>query len=191
LIKLKGKVIIEAREIKTGMIKMGLPTVSIFPNTGITFENNGGTCVFEGKCSIGNSSAISIGTRGNLILGNNFSATASVKLISYYHMVFSENVTVGWDNIFTDTDFHKLTKTSGGYTKGFGKIIIGRDNWFGVRCTVLKNTKTPDYCTVAGNSVLNKEYDYSSYCVIGGNPCMKKAEGVYLNKFDNKINYEV
>jgi acetyltransferase-like isoleucine patch superfamily enzyme len=191
LLSVKGSIIIEAKSIRTGMIKLGFPTVSIYPNSGIIYENHGGVCVFKGRCSIGNSSAISIGSKGNLTLGECFSATASVKLISYNHLEFLENATIGWDNIFTDTDFHKMTKIEGGYTKGFGKILIGKNNWFGLRCITLKNTRTPDFCTVAGNSVLNKEYNFSPYCIIGGNPCDKKSEGFYLNKFDDKIDYEL
>lgn len=51
------------KEIKFGMIRLGFLTVSLYPNTSIVYENHGGTIVFNGKCTIGNNSAISIGTK--------------------------------------------------------------------------------------------------------------------------------
>ncbi len=189
LLKLKGRVVIESSNISTGMILLGFPKVSIFPNSGIVFENHGGNCVFYGSCSIGNASAISIGKTGNLYFGERFNATACAKIVSYYSLEFKDNVSLGWDNVVTDTDFHKMTKIDGGYTKGYGKVVIGRYNWFGLRCTILKNTDTPDFCTIGGNSVLNKKYDFPPYSVLAGNPCDKRGEGVYLNNRDDKIDY--
>lgn len=65
LLKMKGNIKIEKCKIKFGMIRLGFPTVSLYPNTGIVYENHGGTIVFNGKCAIGNNSAISIGASGS------------------------------------------------------------------------------------------------------------------------------
>ena len=61
-LELQGNVKIGGGKVKYGMIRLGFPTVSLYPNTGITIENHGGTITFNGKCSIGNNSYICFGS---------------------------------------------------------------------------------------------------------------------------------
>ncbi len=46
------------------MIRLGQFGVTLYPNTGVVWENHGGKVIFKNKCSIGNSSAISMGESG-------------------------------------------------------------------------------------------------------------------------------
>lgn len=187
-ITLKGKFLIVSENIKFGMIKLGFPEVSIYPNTGIVIENHGGECTFNGACQIGNASAISIGKAGQLNIGSNFKATANLKLICYHYIEFKDRVAISWETIIIDTDLHNMVKLDGTQTKGYGCIFIGSDNWIGFRCTILKNAKTPNYCTVGANTVLNKAF-LDEYTVIAGNPVIIKTSGLYHNIYNNTINY--
>lgn len=140
LLKCKGKIQILGN-VKTGMIQLGKYTVSLYPNSGIVFENHGGSIIFNGKCNIGNNSAISIGEKGELIIGDSFSATTSLKLVAYHSIEFKKNVLCGWDCLFMDTDFHQLTFTdSNSLPKAYDKISIGENCWFALKCTVMKGT---------------------------------------------------
>ena len=189
LIKCKGKIRIDG-EIKTGMILLGKNRVSIFPNNGIAFENHGGVIVFKGKCDIGNNSAISIGEKAYVEFGSRFSASTTFKLVSYHKVIFQECVLIGWDCLFMDTDFHKMTKLKGGYTKGFGEINIGKANWFGTKCICLKNTSTPDYCIISAATLLNKNIEAPEYSIISSNtPAEIKITGLWRNIDDDSINY--
>ena len=162
------------------MIKLGRNRVPFYPNDGIKIFLFG-NITFKGVCDIGNNSTISISKNGNLIVGENFSATASLKLTCSKEIVFHDSVTVGWDCIFMDSDFHRLTKVNGGYTKGIGTIEIGSNNWFCSRNMILKNTRTPNYCTISAQSVLNKDYtSFGEYNVIGSD---KKINIISKNKF--------
>lgn len=190
LLKLKGQIIIGSSNIHFGMVRLGFNLVSLYPNTGIVWENYGGLVCFENECAIGNASAISIGANANVYFGNSFLASTSLKLTSYDRIHFGNNVLIGWDNVFMDTDFHKLSIVGGGYKKSHAPIIIGNDNWFGLRCVIFKGTQTPDYCIVGGNSVLNKKYDIS-YSIIAGSPAELKGKGVYRNINDDMINYKL
>lgn len=177
-----------------GMIKCGFNSVSLYPNTGINIKiHKQGKIIFKGKCMIGNASAISIGDRGIVIFGNNFIATVSLRLTSHHRIEFKENVLMGWENVCMDTDFHKLTKLSGGYSKGFGTIKIGSNTWLGLRCTALKNTKLPDYSVISGNSVLNRDYtvDVPAYSLLSGNPASLRKTGVYRDMENDCIDYEL
>ncbi|WP_146113776.1 hypothetical protein [Sphingobacterium gobiense] len=162
-----------------GIIQLGFPTVLIYPSQGIIFENPGGVCRFKGRCCIGNSSAVSIGENGVLTFGKEFSASATLKLVCYHYTSFGDNVRVRWENLFSDTDFHTLSRLNGKSTKGYRSIRIGNNNWFGCKSTILKNTYTPNYCVIASNSLLNNNYSYSNPILIGGNPCAKIVEGLY------------
>lgn len=182
LISTKGKILIDSEKIYFGMVRLGLFRVSIYPNNGITWEDNGGITIFRGSCYIGNNSAISIGYNGQLIFGDNFCANASLKLVSYHKIEFHENVLIGWDTLFMDTNFHTLTNIeTGEQKKANGAICIGANNWFAARCTVLHSVKTPDFVTFSTNTILTKNTKYESYSIVAGSPPCIKAKGFYWN----------
>ena len=190
LIKMKGNVKIGGSKMKFGIIRLGFPTVSLYPNSGIVYENYGGTIVFNGKCIIGNNSAISIGTKGWVEFGDDFKSTTTLKLTSYDKVVFGDKVRLGWDVLVMDTDFHKLTKLSGGYSHGHAPVIIGSNNWVGNGCKIMKRTQTPDYCIVQGGTILSNPVSAPSYSVIGNDShIVVKATGVWRNVDDDVIEY--
>ena len=190
-LKLKGKIVIQNSSIKTGMIRLGQYGVSLYPNTGIVWENLGGDIFFKGQCSIGNASAISVGKNGCIIFGENFASTAALKIASYNRITFGDEVLVGWDNLFIDTDFHQTKSLDGMKKASFGEISIGNNNWFGVGCVTLKNASTTDNTIVSGKSLLNKIYSTPNYSVIGGVPAKLISTGIYRDPNDDIINYNV
>ena len=126
-----------------------------------------------------------------LEFGDNFVATSSCRIVCYNKIIFNDDVLVRWNCLFMDTDFHKLTKLAGGYSKGYGEIVIGKNNWFGAKCTVLKNTHTPDFTTISATSLLNKSYLFPEYSVIGENAVIEvKANNLYRNIDDDIIDYK-
>lgn len=150
-----------------GMIRLGFDTVCLYPSTGITFDNKG-TIIFHGNCSVGNNSYISVGPYGKLSFGAGFSATTSLKIASYSKIIFGDNVSVGWNCMFIDTDFHSMINGEGARTKGFGEILIGANNWFGNNCTVLKNVTTPKFITIAAGTCLTQACrNVPPYSIIG------------------------
>lgn len=189
LLKCKGTIQIQGK-IKTGMIQLGKYNVSLYPNSGITYENHGGTIKFNGNASIGNNSAISIGEKGNLLLGNNFNATTSLKITSYHHIEFKDNVLVGWECIFMDTDFHQLTFTNNNTKpKAFDKILIGENCWFSLKCITMKGTILAANNVVSANSFLNKDYGNAQYCLFAGQPAVLKKNNIFRNPQNDKIIY--
>ena len=190
-IRLLGKIELQIHKpLRPGIITLGRYNVSIYPNNGIIYENNGGTIIFNGSSNIGNNSAISIGKSGVITFGDGFSASSSLRLVCYNNIQIKENVRVGWDCIIMDTDFHRMKRINGGYTRGYGKIEIGKGCWFANRCVILKNTKIPDYCTFSSGSVLNKKYDIP-FAVYGPADILLKREGIYRDIKDDIINYEL
>ena len=190
LLKMKGNVKIGGK-VKFGMIRLGFPTVSLYPNSGIVYENHEGTIIFNGTCTIGNNSAISIGVKAVVEFGDRFAASTTLRLTSYNHVSFSDKVCFGWDTLVMDTDFHKLTKLSGGYSKGYAPISIGSNNWFGNGCKIMKRTTTPDYCVISAGTILSGPVSVPSYSVVGNDShIVVKATGVWRNVNDDVIEYK-
>lgn len=183
--RLKGKVIIEADKVYSGMIQIGQRHAFYHYRKGVSYDNRGGTIIFKGKCLIGNESQLFIGKRGVLTFGDNFGAT-STRFLCMKEITFKENVSIGFDTILMDSDFHSIKDLiTGKKLKAHGKILIGSNTWIGAKCFIQKNTVTPDYCVIGANSVLKQKYKYPNYSIIAGNPAALFDEKFFFDKFDN------
>lgn len=188
---LKGQIRIVGKDVKYGMVRLGYPIVSIYPNSGIMIENHGGTIVFNGLCSIGNNSSISVGKKGYCEFGAKFAASTTFKLVCYHDIRIGDRCRFGWDCMIMDSDMHKLTKINGGYSKGYAPIRIGVNNWFGNGCLVMKRSETPDYCTISARTILSGKVDAPKYSVIG-QKCDAEviALGLWRNMDNDIIDYK-
>lgn len=188
--KLKGSVSIDnSQYLKPGMIRMGYFSVDLYANNGIYF-NNSGKIVFKGSALIGNNCYISNGSKSTTIFGNDFRATTSLKLSCYHYIEFGEHDRFGWDCLITDTDFHKLSRKDGTYTKGYNSIIIGKYNWFGNGCHILKGTKTPDYLTIQAGTWFTGKINIPEYSVVGNKrENIVLASDVWLDPQNEKIEF--
>lgn len=190
IIASKGSIIIKG-EIKPFMIKLGIPQIFIYPNTGVMFENWGGQIVFEGSCNVGNASAISVGEKGVLHINDNFRATCSLKLACYHWINIGRNVLVGWDCLITDSDFHVLTKADGSTTQGYSPVLIGDNVWLAMKCTVLKGSKIPNNTVLSACTLFSTKKQFNENSVISSaqEPYMK-IEGIYRDMNNDKITYK-
>ena len=189
LVRCRGKIRIEG-PVRTGMIHLGAPTVSLYPNDGIMYENHGGTVVFSGHCMLGNHSFLSIGESGEVYFGDTFRATA-VKIACYNRIRIEPNVRIGWECVLTDTDFHALTveNEDGTLSRSAGSmpVRIGHDSWIAMRCMIFKGTVLPPRTVVAAGSLLNRAYDVPEKTLLGGQPARCLRHGVYRNLADDRI----
>lgn len=187
-----GRYIINGK-IKFGMIELGRYNVSLFPSNGILLENRG-TVVFNGSAIIGNDSAISLGQRGRLEFGENFVATAGLRLACYDSITFGQNVLIGWNNMFIDTDFHKL-KYADGKTADreyYAPIIVGHDTWLGNGCKVYKGVIIPPRCIVGADTILHKSPECEEYSLIRSKiDTLTTYISCYLDVNDKNIDYDI
>ena len=197
LVKCEGTIKIDSENIKYGMIILGFRNCSIYPNEGITYENNGGTIIFKGECSIGKYSFVSINKKAIVIFGDKFSSNAGLKLASHYKMSFGERVRLGFECTVFDTDFHQISYAPNSdmrdtaRPKAYGPISIGKYTWIGAKSTILKNTDVPAYCVVSTCSLLRKKYDIPEYSLLAGVPASYKKTGIWRNvDVDDEIKYE-
>jgi acetyltransferase-like isoleucine patch superfamily enzyme len=58
-----------------------------------------------------------------------------------------------------DTNFHQMIDTTTGERyKVTQPVVIGSYNYIGNRVSVMPGSQTPNYCTVASNSLCNKDF---------------------------------
>ena len=189
-VSLKGKVIYEGQN-KFGRVLLGNQLVPLYPNSGIVFENLGGTIVFRGNSMIGGGSAISVGKYGRLYVGDRVVASASFRLVAWHSVRISDKCRFGWECVLMDSDMHKLKKKDGGYTRGIGEVVLGDGCWVCTRSVILKNTILPAHTTVQSQSVLSKSYEHIPECSVIGtkHDVIVKAVGVYRDMDDDIIDF--
>lgn len=178
---MKGKIEILG-EIKTGMVRIGGGNNPLYfqQNYRCVWANYGGTVVFGDKVSLSKGVAIEIGQNAYLSLGYNVYFGVLSRIACYKRITIDDNSRFTWENIICDTDFHPTINISTGERSEMSKPIrIGKNNWIGIRCFVMKGTETPDYCIASAYSLLNKKYNIPKYSLIGGIPAKLLKEGLY------------
>lgn len=187
---LRGRVVVTG-PVRYGMIRLGFSEVSVYPNSGIIFENHGGTVCFRGRCIIGNNSAVSVGDKGELTLGEHVEASTSCKIICYDHIDIGERTRLGWDCLVMDTDFHSLKYADGHKSRGHYPIVIGPDCWIGNGCHIMKRSVVAPRNVVAAGTCLQGPVTDKPDCLIASQatPYVKR-EGVHWDYYDDAIHYD-
>lgn len=177
---LRGKIIIDDRICRFGLVKMGGWGCKAYPNTGIKLNLQGGPWTIKGKTWIGSNSYIEIGRRGRLETGCNVVASTSLILFCSRNIVLGDSTRFGWNCKVMDTSFHPLKSLNTGERKAAGAPIqIGCFNWFATDCVILPGTTTVDYCVFGYGCILTKSVRSESYCVHGGSPVHVLSRGYY------------
>lgn len=166
-----GKVEIEGK-IKTGMIGFGQAYEMNTIHKGIAEIIIAGNIIFKGNAQFGKDYFIFIGENGFCEVGNMASLGSNGKLICVERIVLGNYARLGSESQIIDTNFHQMFDT---ITKELFKItapiIIGNYNYIGSRVSIMQNTITPNYCTIASNSLCNKDYlNFGENILIAGFP---------------------
>jgi len=189
-LKLKGKVQIESEKIEFGMIRMGFRTCGIYPNTGITWENHGGSIIFKGSFKTGNDSYLVFGEKTRVEFGDNFLNAGSLKIVSYRGIKFGIGTRFGWGCLVMDTNFHPLyDMVNKKFKRASGPIEIGDYNWFATQCKIMHSTITPERCVFGMNTTVTRNCIKKSYCVMGGDPVRILTENVMRDLDHDKDEY--
>jgi len=169
--EISGEIRIEA-PISAGMIGFGQAFETISRSQGIAEFYLIGKLVFKGHAHFGKDFFFYVGKNAFCQIGNMSGIGSRGKLICYNHIVFGKYVSVGFETQFIDSNFHQMIDTSNGDKFPMtGSIDIGNYNYIANRVSVMQNTVTPNYCTIASNSLCNKEYTaFGENILIGGIP---------------------
>jgi acetyltransferase-like isoleucine patch superfamily enzyme len=173
-VKLKdisGKIVINA-PIKSGMIGFGQPYEIITRSKGTAEFSLQGEMIFNGHVQFGKDYLIHVAPSATLKMGNMSSLGHSGKIICYDKITFGDYARVGYESQLCDTTVHQMIDTVTGEKYPLtGSIELGNYNYISNRVTILSKTVTPDFCTIASNSLCAKDYtSFGNNILIGGMP---------------------
>lgn len=169
--QLKGNVTIDA-PITKGMVGFGLQYEQTTRSKRTAEFILKGQLVIRGYVQFGKDCFVLIGENAILDLGNMAGMASNGKLICTKHITFKTYARVGSECQVIDTDFHQMIDTLTNEKFEMSKpITIGAYNYVSRWSSIMKNTITPDYCTIASNTLCNKDYtSFGSHVLIGGIP---------------------
>jgi acetyltransferase-like isoleucine patch superfamily enzyme len=176
---IKGEIKIEGK-IQKGMIGFGQPYEINTLHKGIAEIIILGKITFKGKFQFGKDCLVFVGENATCELGNMASMGSNGKLICTEKIVLGEYARFGSEAQIIDTNFHDMIDTETGVKfKKSAPIFIGNYNFISNRVTIQKGTKTPDFCTIASNSLCAKDYiSLGNNVLIGGVPAQLIRNGV-------------
>jgi acetyltransferase-like isoleucine patch superfamily enzyme len=128
--------------------------------------------VFKGYVQFGKDYFIFIGENAYSEFGNMASMGTNGKLICMNKVVLGDYARIGSESQLIDTNFHQMVNTQSGEKYEItGPINLGSFNYIGSRVSIMAKTKTPNYCTIASNSLCNSDYtSLGTNIIIGGIP---------------------
>jgi acetyltransferase-like isoleucine patch superfamily enzyme len=191
---LKGKLTLDC-PVKTGLILIGIDSDRVLTAANPVRLYLEGHLILRGNCFISQGTSIMIMRNSVVEFGK------GVRIGSGCFLRVMESITIGDYSSFgsgcfiQDSNIHYTKDTKSGYIrKASGKIIIGQRCWI-LHSTVLGGTELPDYCIVARNSLLNKNYSkiYSPCSMLAGSPAKVVKENIQrihnVNKEEMLNNY--
>lgn len=181
LASLKGKIVLFKDATLFGCVRLGFRLAGTYPISHKSVLENRGTIIFQGKAIIAGGFGISTYRSANLTIGENFAANSSMKLICTTNIKVGKHVRFAWENIIADSDFHELIdEVSNTTTVCSEEVVIGDNNWFGMRSIILKGTRTPNYCITGANSLVRSDFiNYGEKILIAGNPAKFVRDKIY------------
>jgi len=176
---IEGEVKINA-PIKTAMIGFGLSYEMNTKRIDIAELAIYGELVFNGYAQFGKDCFLFVAENARCEFGDMAGIASRGQIMCTNSIFFDTYARLGDECKVTDSNFHQMmnTITLEKYPKR-GYVKIGKYNYVGSRTTLGKDTVTPDFCTIASNSLCNKDYSsFGENIVIGGIPAKKLKENI-------------
>ncbi|RWW92085.1 acyltransferase [Flavobacterium cerinum] len=168
---INGNIKIEA-PIKPGMIGFGQPFELNSVHRGTAELVIQGEMVFKGHVQFGKDYFIYVAKDAYIEFGHMSSLASNGKIICRHKIVLGDYTRIGSESQLIDTNFHQMIDSITGEKFVLqAPIVLGSYNYISNRVSVMLDTKTPSYCTIASNTLCNKDYTaLGQNILIGGIP---------------------
>lgn len=169
--KIFGNIKIDA-PVKRGMIGFGQPYEITNKSKGVATLILEGELCFKGHVQFGKDCFVYVSRNAYCELGHMSSIGSNGKLICTDKVILGKYARLGSESQIMDSNFHQMINTLTGEKYPMTSFVkIGDYNYIGNRVSIMKNTKTPDFCTIASNSLCSKDYtNFDKNVLIGGIP---------------------
>lgn len=187
LADLTGNIDIHA-PLKTGMIGFAQPYELNSVHKGTAEIVLRGKIVFKGHVQFGKDYFIHVAENAYAEFGHMASLASSGKIICTKKIVLGDYARIGSESQLIDTNFHQMTDSQTGEKFPISApIIIGTHNYISNRVSIMQNTCTPSNCTIASNTLCNKDYsNWGENILIGGIPAKLLKENITRNWEEEK-----
>jgi acetyltransferase-like isoleucine patch superfamily enzyme len=183
---IRGEIIING-PIKTAMIGYGQHFETSVKSKGIAEFSLYGKLIFNGYTHFGKDVILYIGENAHCEFGYMSCLGSDVKVVCTNKVIIGDWSGIGYESQIIDTNSHPMKNSeTGEYYPMTGTIHIGTHNAFSNRISIMPNTKTPDFCVIASNTLCNKDYtSWGSNILIGGVPA-KLLKNNYTRDWENE-----
>ena len=139
-----------------------------------------GTFVCKGHVQFGIDYFIYVAKDAYLEMGHLSSMASNGKIICKEKIVLGNFARIGSEAQLIDTNFHTMFHTETGEKYPMNAPIeLGNYNFVSNRVTIMQKTITPDNCTIASNTLCNKDYtSLGENILIGGIPAKLLKENI-------------
>ncbi len=167
-----GEIIING-PISKGMVGFGKRFEKFTRSNGTAEIAIEGRMIFNGPALFGKDYLICVGKGATLEIGSRSGIGSRGKIVCLENIKLGDDVRISYECQVMDSNFHQMIDTLTGEKFPMNQaVVIGNKNFVGNRTTILPGTKTPGFCTIASNSVANKDYtSLGNNILIGGVPC--------------------
>ena len=169
---LSGYMFIEGK-VKTGMIKFNVVKCGAPSNMSIQSEiYNNGIIIFKGNGYIGTGTKINTGHNGTFILGKDFKIADMCNIGIFSQISIGEKTRIAHRCQILDANYHYVANFNKKIIpKWYSPIIIGNGVWVCNSTTITGGSVIPNYCIIASNSLVGKDFsNESESSLIGGIP---------------------
>lgn len=137
-----------------------------------------GTLELKGRFMMAEGSSLYVATNAVMHIEKNVFIFNDVKLACNERIDIGENTRVAWECQIYDTSFHYVVDDEGVTKRINTQLSIGKNCWIGNRSTLSKGTQLADWCIVASNSLVNKDFSAVPRCLIAGSPAKIIRQGL-------------
>ena len=179
LSSIKGEIKIEA-PIKKAMIGFGQRYELVSQSKKTAQLVLDGTLTFKGHVQFGIDYFVYVASDAICEFGHLSSMASNGKIICKEKIILEECARIGSEAQLIDTNFHTMFNTETGERFLMNAPIkLGKYNFVSNRVTIMQGTITPNNCTIASNTLCNKDYTtLGENILIGGIPAKLLKENV-------------
>lgn len=176
------EIIIDCEKITRGQIKINRTGEYPSHSGGHTeFVLSGKRIIFKGNAFIGCGTRILSYLNSTIIIGNHVMISQQNTIVSCEKLILEDFVRIGSKVQIMDSSMHFVYRSDERKVKKLSSpIIIGHNTWIANGSSIYKGTILPPYSTLAGGSMVNRDYsqEIEGTCFVG-NPAKPKIRNFY------------
>lgn len=178
----RGAVVLEGWEKSHYKVKLGFGgSEHIIPNSYglVDIRSNESRIIFKGPALLARGSSLRV-AGGCVTFGRNFMTNRNCVISSSYRMDFGDDVLVGWNCSFRDTDGHTVIR-DGEAAERHKRVSVGNHTWICSFSDLQKGAEVGNDCVVSWRSCVTKAIE-GDHLLIGGLPAKALRDGISWEK---------